>query len=81
MSLGFRKNDYRALVSDIEENSDLPAATDGFLLSEVIETQDIVWDTWNHLLSKVDELSVPIFDEGSYTKFLNFLTRDNPYME
>jgi len=82
MSLGFRKNDYRNLTSDFIEDDDLDQ-TEGNrpAFSDVLNTQDALWEIWDLLKGQADVLSVPIFDEGSFPDFLNFITEGNPYFE
>ena len=73
MSLGFRKNDYRKVSSDVTETEPYQWEDDDApLFSEILESQDILWDLWNFLQTRTDEMSIPIFDEGSFPDFLNF---------
>ncbi len=81
MSLGFHKNDYRKLSSDTPEIELCQWEDDGPPFSDVLESQDTIWDLWDFLQMRTNELSVPIFDEGSFQDFLNFMTHDNPYGE
>lgn len=82
MSLGFRKNDYRHLVSDgFEDDSEEIEHDNGIPFSEVLGLHDDLWIIWKSLETLTDDLGVPLLDNGNYTNFLNFITRNNPYLE
>jgi len=82
MSLGFRKNDYKNISSDVTEEDipNIPEET-GPSPSEVSQFHDSLWEIWNTLKDSTESMSVPIFDKGTFPDFLNFITDNDPYFE
>lgn len=83
-TLGFRKNDYKNLSTDLSDSDSEGESSyfeNNILFSDVIDFHDLLWRIWGDLKDKADEIGVPIFDRGRFPQFLNFVMRGNPYLE
>ena len=75
-NIGFHKNDYKILTSDVvfeeddilEEDSEIP-------YSEVLEKEDFALDILFYLRDKPEAISIPIFDKLNLRDVSLFLSR------
>jgi hypothetical protein len=78
-NIGFHKNDYKILTSDVvfeeddilEEDSEIP-------YSEVLEKEDFALDILFYLRDQTENMSIPLFDKLNLRDVSLFLSKYDP---
>lgn len=74
-TLGFNKNDYRIISTDVIEDDSDPEEIKDISYSETLEREDFVFELLEFLRDRTENMSVPIFDKCTAYDISLFLAR------